>query len=381
MITGILSFSKYASDIVRTTIPALSSLNDFEIFLLGYSITWASIYLIGFLFNRFGTPDEPQQEQLEQTIHDQINEAKEEELSALRSETDTLTHAVQVQQGIIAKLTIEVENQKVNAEKLDQLQSSHESLTMEKNDILDDLFVTRLKLERQEIEISKLSDALKIKKFKIDQLSAENDKLHDMIKAHKETAADLNQKYEASVVMSDEFKKRCDRLSVQAGQDEEFKAQISQLTSTAENLRADLEIKNEQLKKREEESFGLCEQLDKMMSMISDKEKDVNCFESENSYLKETIRILEAEIRKHEILSVQNDQTINSLEAQIDKTEDLKDNLEKQWILDERNYTTKIQILKEAIMKRQPSNLDLPPFNDLSVDNDGDKLAIVKKAD
>jgi len=382
MFTGIPSPGKYMADIGRTTIPALSSLKDVEILLLCYSISCAVIYLIGFLFKRFGPSDEPQQERLAKTIRDQINEAKEEEISALRSEIDTFSNLVQVQRELIVKLTIEVENQMKDAEKFDQLQRSCEVLNMEKNDTLNDFVDTRLKSECRGIEISKLSDALKVKQSKINEFSAENYKLHGMIKVHEESSTDLKQKYEVSIGMLKKFKDHCDRLSFQVHQNEDFEAQFSQLTSTVENLRAELKGKSEQLKKREEESFSLCDQLDKMMSMMSDKDKKIKRFESENSSLKETIRILETDIRKYEILSVQSDKTINSLEVQVDNSEGMKTMLENQWILDERNYIAKIRILKETIMKRQPSNsnLDLPPLDDLSVNSDGDKLEIVKKA-
>jgi len=382
MFTGIPSPGKYMADIGRTTIPALSSLKDVEILLLCYSISCAVIYLIGFLFKRFGPSDEPQQERLAKTIRDQINEAKEEEISALRSEIDTFSNLVQVQRELIVKLTIEVENQMKDAEKFDQLQRSCEVLNMEKNDTLNDFVDTRLKSERRGIEISKLSDALKVKQSKINEFSAENYKLHGMIKVYEESSTDLKQKYEVSIGMLKKFKDHCDRLSFQVHQNEDFEAQFSQLTSTVENLRAELKGKSEQLKKREEESFSLCDQLDKMMSMMSDKDKKIKRFESENSSLKETIRILETDIRKYEILSVQSDKTINSLEVQVDNSEGMKTMLENQWILDERNYIAKIRILKETIMKRQPSNsnLDLPPLDDLSVNSDGDKLEIVKKA-
>lgn len=64
--------------------------------------------------------------------------------------------------------------------------------------------------------------------------------------------------------------------------------------------------------------------------------------------MKDSIRHLEAEIHKFEILKQQNEQKIRELEDRLDKAEEMKSKLQNRWFHDERNYTTKIRTLEEV---------------------------------
>lgn len=65
--------------------------------------------------------------------------------------------------------------------------------------------------------------------------------------------------------------------------------------------------------------------------------------------MKDTIRHLESELHKCEIMKQQSGQRIKELEDRIEKFEESKTKLQNRWFHDERNYSTQIRNLEEVI--------------------------------
>jgi len=444
---AIVSSAKYALKNVRSTVPALSFLDDTGFILLGYLAAWIVIYLIGLVLKDSKAPDALDR----RCLFDARTKLKEQELeiAKLRKNMPNLADQEQFQrnyqdiqqklqdeQRLTSSLRAKIIDPKVIEEK-DKMIATLQN--QKQNEIAQLKQEKDLGLSQLRTEIETLHADVQNKQKTINELANENEELKDAVQMHKENAEDLQQKYDGVLVMLSENKSRHveesaesdgsaasggwsnvgndldldaevasdkkdddetieggkpqtsktkqpkndawtadelkelakakadlrkleaerDQLSLklQAGQSEKgvYEERISSLNKEVETLRTELKEKKTHADKREEEASGQREQLNKLLEMINEKDQKIGRAEAEQGQLKDTVRHLETEVHKFEIMKQQSDQKIKELEDRIDKADELKSKLQSRWYHDERNYTAKIRTLEENITKLESS--------------------------